>query len=129
MLTIPGDDASTLIAANLTALAGALNQTNLAQNISSQKDLTIFAPDNGAFSGIGNLVANLTMMQLETILDYHVVQGNVLYSTSITNSTVQALNGADLHLSVIDGEMFVNSAKVVQANVLVDNGVVHVIDK
>ncbi len=129
VLSIPGNDSSTLIAANLTAAAGALNRTGLAQNLSSQSDVTIFAPNNDAFARIGNLVSNITDEELSMVVSYHVVQGNVTYSTNIGNTTVKALSGADLHLRVIDGEVFVNSAKVVRPDILVDNGVIHVIDK
>jgi uncharacterized surface protein with fasciclin (FAS1) repeats len=128
VLTVPGNDTETLVAANLTAAAGALAQTNLAQNVSSLSDVTIFAPSNEAFSSISNLVANLSSDQLASILSYHVVQGTVAYSTRIQNGTVKAVSGGDLHITVNNGTVYVNSAKVIQANILVNNGVIHVID-
>ena len=40
-----------------------------------------------------------------------------------------AMNGVNLTITVDGSDVFVNSAKVVTPNVLVSNGVVHVIDK
>lgn len=45
------------------------------------------------------------------------------------NETVTAMNGMNLTITVEGSDVFVNSAKVVTPNVLVSNGVVHVIDK
>ena len=45
------------------------------------------------------------------------------------NETVMAMNGMNLTITVEGSDVFVNSAKVVTPNVLVSNGVVHVIDK
>lgn len=42
--------------------------------------------------------------------------------------TVPALAGGDLRITISDGNVFVNSAKVLIPDVLVANGVVHVID-
>jgi hypothetical protein len=65
------------------------------------------------------------------VLTYHVVNGTVGYSSSLENgTTLQTLNGGDLTITVgEDGSVWVNSARVVVPNVLVANGVVHVIDQ
>lgn len=47
----------------------------------------------------------------------------------MNGTTLTALNGGNLTVTIVDGDVFVNSAKVVTPNVLVANGVVHVIDK
>lgn len=54
--------------------------------------------------------------------------GNVLFSTEVTNTTVTASNGGTLTLTVIDDDIFVNGAKVILPNVLMSDGVAHVID-
>ena len=110
-------------------------------------DVTVFAPNNAAFQAIGSATGNLTMMELANILEYHgkrvllvlqnillissslVVNGTVAYSSTLKNETVMAMNGVNLTITVEGSDVFVNSAKVVTPNVLVANGVVHVIDK
>ena len=59
-----------------------------------------------------------------------VVNGTVGYSSDLTNGQkLTALNGETLTITIDNGTVFVNSAQVVTPNVLVANGVVHVIDK
>lgn len=91
----------------------------------------MFAPDNDAFANIQNLVSGLSSEQLTSILTYHVVQGTVGYSTSLSNgATLSTVQGGTVRVTVEDdGDIFVNSAEVEVANVLLSNGVAHVIDK
>jgi hypothetical protein len=128
VLTIPASDSFTATAANLTSLAGALALANVIQTVDSLRDVTIFAPSNAAFQSIGSGVASLTTEQLTSILEYHVVQGTVGYSTMLSNTTLKAVNDANVTITIENGTIFVNSAKVVTPNDLVSNGVVHVID-
>lgn len=71
----------------------------------------------------------MTLEQLTTVLNYHVVRGQVLYSQLIKGGgTVVTAEGAALNFRVVQGALFVNSARVVVTDVLVGNGVVHFID-
>lgn len=93
-------------------------------------DVTIFAPTNAAFDAIGSAVGNLSKEQLSSILQYHVIKGTVAYSSLLTDGeTVNTLQGEAVKITIQDGTVFVNSAKVIMPDVLVSNGVVHVIDK
>jgi uncharacterized surface protein with fasciclin (FAS1) repeats len=129
VLTIPESDADTAVAAGLTSLAGALTATNLVTTVDDLSDVTIFAPTNGAFQAIGSALGTLNTSTLASILEYHVVQGVVGYSTILSNTTLKTVNGANLTITLEGGSVYVNSAKVVIPNVLVANGVVHVIDE
>jgi len=129
ILTIPANVSTTALAANLTALVGAVRQAGLEETLNTAQDLTIFAPTNEAFANIGNLVSGLTVEQLTGILGYHVIQGAVVYSKDVPNgASVKSFQGSELNFRVEDGTVWVNSAKVIAADVLVANGVVHVID-
>ncbi|PMD19229.1 Fasciclin-domain-containing protein, partial [Hyaloscypha hepaticicola] len=129
VLTIPESDSATAVAANLTALAGALTTANLVSTVDALSDITIFAPSNAAFAAIGSAVGTLSPAQLTQILTYHVVPGTVGYSSLLSNTTLKTVNGASLTITIENGSIFVNSAKVIVPNVLVANGVVHVIDQ
>lgn len=117
------------MAANLTSAAGALRQANLVQTVDHLRDVTIFVPSNEAFSAISSLASNLTTETLASILQYHVVVGTVAYSTTLSNTTIQTVGGGNVTIRIINNNVFVNSAKVIIPDVLVSNGVVHVIDK
>lgn len=67
------------------------------------------------------------------ILEYHVINGTVGYSSLLTrglaNESFPTLAGGRLMVRVEDGKVFVNSAQVVITDIIVANGVMHVIDK
>lgn len=127
VLTLPESDSATASAANLTALTGALTTANLVTALDGLKDVTIFAPSNAAFQAIGSAVGSLSTAQLAQILEYHVVNGTVGYSSGLKNMTLPTLGGGSVNITVEGGNVFVNSAKVTIPDVLVANGVVHVI--
>jgi len=128
VLIVPQNISETAIQANLTAIAGALTQAKLVDTVDGLTDVTVFAPSNAAFEAIGSALPNLTTDQLTSILTYHVVQGVVGYSSLLGNMSLPTVQGTNVTITVIDGDVFVNSARVVVADVLVANGVVHVID-
>lgn len=129
VLTIPLAPSDTALAAGLSALYGALNATSLVDTVDGLRDVTIFAPSNAAFSSIGSIASNISTEMAASILTYHVVAGQVIYSSDITeNTTLTTVNGEDIAISVIEGKVYVNSALVITPDVLVSNGVVHVID-
>ncbi|KAH7077695.1 FAS1 domain-containing protein [Paraphoma chrysanthemicola] len=129
LLTLPENAADTLAAANLTSLRGALNATGLVSVVNNSPNLTIFAPNNAALQAIGGGLANLSAADITNVLTYHVINGTVGYSSGLSNGTVlRAANGANLTITINDGRVFVNNARVVTPDVLIANGVVHVID-
>lgn len=129
-LMIPTSISETAIALNLTSAVGALGNLSLAEEAESTPDLTVFIPNNEAFQRVGGNLANLSMDNLTDILLYHVIAGQVLYSTSLENDTeLETLQGSNLTVTIDDGTVFINNAEVIQPNVLVANGVVHVIDR
>ncbi len=110
-------------------MASALTSANLVSTVNGLKDVTIFAPSNAAFGAIGSALGSLSVSQLTSILTYHVVAGTVGYSSLLSNTTLKTVNGGSVTITIEDGSVFVNSAKVIIPDVLVSNGVVHVIDK
>lgn len=97
--------------------------------------LTVFAPTNEAFDDLaGDLGTDingiLALPNLDDVLMYHVLGSEVLAS-AITNGTIVAplsLSNTLKLTKTMLGDIFVNQAEVITANVDADNGVVHVID-
>lgn len=129
-LVVPENISATAVAADLTAAAGALMNAKLVETLDTAKDVTVFAPNNAAFQAIGSALPNMTAQDIARILEYHVVNGTVGYSSTLMNgTTLKAMNGESLSISMVNGTTFVNSAKIVVPDILVANGVLHVIDK
>tara|TARA_R110002003_G_scaffold121_5_gene10681 strand:- start:4432 stop:4959 length:528 start_codon:yes stop_codon:yes gene_type:complete len=129
LLTLPENAADTLSAANLISLRGALNATGLVDVVNNTPNITVFAPTNAALQAIGGGLANLSTADITNVLTYHVINGTVGYSSGLANGTVlRAANGANLTITINQGRIFVNNARVVTSDVLIANGVAHVID-
>jgi uncharacterized surface protein with fasciclin (FAS1) repeats len=112
----------------LVALA---KQAGLAGALSTGK-LTVFAPTDRAFAQVPK--KTLTQLKanpakLRAVLLYHVVKGRVPAVKVVRLSSAKTLNGASVRIRVVGRKVFVNSARVVKADVMASNGVIHVIDK
>jgi uncharacterized surface protein with fasciclin (FAS1) repeats len=60
------------------------------------------------------------------VLTYHVVSGKVM-AKDVKAGKVKTVQGSELTLGTAGG-VTVNGAKVVKADIVADNGVIHVID-
>lgn len=128
-LTIPPSVVEVLGPLGLTAAEGALTTaTNLGSELRNTT-LTLFVPNNAAFEAVGSLFGALSTTQLHEVLGYHVVPAVVQYFGPQTNVSLPTLIGKDLHVVAGDARVFVNSAEAVMYNVLVAEGVIHIIDK
>ena len=128
-LTVPSNISDTLVQLDLRSAYGALKQAGLSNSVDSMTDVTCFVPNNEAFQAIGAVLATSSPQDIARILQYHVVNGTVDYSNLLPNGTMlTTLAGPDILVTEVDGVLFANSARVLTPNVLVANGVVHVID-
>ena len=96
-------------------------------------ELTVFAPTDDA---IGALVAAmeitaeelLALPNLGDILLYHVVGGVALSTDLSDGQEIPTLQGDNVNVTIAAGTVKVNDATVILADLIADNGVVHVID-
>lgn len=110
---------------------GALTSAGLVETIDSQPNITVFIPTNEAFEAIADTVAGLTTEQLQSVLLKHIVQDAVIYSPSIPagETVVESALGEHLTITNTDGTITVNDATVISADILLSNGVGHLIDR
>ncbi|KAK2746840.1 hypothetical protein FQN57_002882 [Myotisia sp. PD_48] len=127
VLTLPQSTSATLLAANLTSFLGAIQNGSATSNANDRTDVTIFVPRNEGFRRVGSVFSNISSSDLENIANYHIVEGKTIHSVDMKDESLQTSANKDIHLSVINGVAFVNSARVVSTDLLVNNGVLHVI--
>jgi uncharacterized surface protein with fasciclin (FAS1) repeats len=101
--------------------------------VSGPGPVTVFAPTNEAFEAsleeMGMEMSDLTGDTLNDILRYHAVEGTVLLSELEDGATLTTLNGADITVSVTDDGFVLNgTVNVIEADIQLSNGVLHVID-
>ncbi len=129
------DIVDTAVAAgSFNTLVTAVKAADLVDTLKGKGPFTVFAPADSAFAKlpegtIPSLLANKA--KLQGVLTYHVIPGRVL-STDLkpgTSLQVATANGAKLSIEVDrQGNVTVDGAKVVSADILAGNGVIHVID-
>ena len=127
------DIVDTAVAAgSFKTLAAALQAGGLIDALKGAGPFTVFAPTDEAFAKlpagtVETLLKPENRDKLVAILKYHVVAGKVTADQVVKLTEATTLQGQKVAIAV-DGGVKVNNAKVVKADVLTSNGVIHVID-
>ena len=114
-------------------LEAAVIEADLAGALSGEGPFTVFAPTDDAFAALAAALDAtaedlLALPGLADILLYHVVGAQVLSTDLADGATATTLLGEDVTVTINDGGIFINDAQVTVADIVTDNGVVHVID-
>lgn len=116
-----------------TTLVAAVKQAGLVETLSGAGPFTVFAPTNAAFALIPKATLDGLMKpemkaDLTKILTYHVVPGTLKAADLKDGMELTTVQGGKLMVSIKDGVVMINGAKVTIADVISSNGVTHVID-
>ncbi|NJR64912.1 MAG: fasciclin domain-containing protein [Leptolyngbyaceae cyanobacterium CRU_2_3] len=117
-------------AGSFSTLVTAVQAAGLVETLKSAGPFTVFAPNDEAFAKlppgtIQTLVQNIP--QLTRILTFHVVSGKLTQADLAKLGTVTSLEGSPIPINCSNG-FEVKNATVVAADILADNGMIHVID-
>ena len=125
--------------ARFSILVEALGKANLVSALEGDGPFTVFAPTNDAFTALFSQlgvsgIADLDAATLTPILLNHVVAGQVKSSDIATGyaATLNASgpNGTNVKVFINKGsDVKVDASKVIIADVMASNGVIHAIDK
>jgi uncharacterized surface protein with fasciclin (FAS1) repeats len=124
------DIVETAVAAgDFKTLAVALEKAGLVDTLKGKGPFTVFAPTDAAFAKVPKkdldaLLADKS--KLAAVLTYHVVPGSVM-AKDVKAGKVKTVQGSDLTVST-SGGVKVDGANVTKADIVADNGVIHVID-
>ena len=114
-------------------LETAVVAAGLADDLSGEGPFTVFAPTDAAIAALpagalDALLADPTGALAEVLL-YHVVGAAALSTDLSDGQMITTLQGGDVEISIdACGMVMVNDATVIVADLVADNGVVHVID-
>ncbi len=128
------DVVDTAVAAgNFKTLVAAVQAAGLVDTLKGQGPFTVFAPTDEAFAKlpagtVDDLLKPENKDKLVAVLTYHVVPGKVMAADLAGKETkAKTVQGSEVTINGTNG-VTVDGAKVIQADIVVDNGVIHVID-
>jgi uncharacterized surface protein with fasciclin (FAS1) repeats len=112
-------------------LVTALQAAGLVDTLAGEGPFTVFAPTDDAFAALPDgVVAGLLedIPSLTEVLTYHVVAGSVLAEQVVGLDSATTLQGEDVMVKVVGGDVMVDEAKVLITDIIGSNGVINVID-
>ena len=124
-------------AGTFNTLLAAATAAGLADALATGKNLTVFAPTDEAFAKlpagtVENLLKPENKDQLVAVLSYHVLPRKLASNQMLAGPFhVRTLKGSgDRVLAITKGAggVTVDNATVVKADIMADNGIIHVID-
>lgn len=127
------DIVATIAAAdNFKTLTKAIQAAGLTEQLQGEGPFTVFAPTDAAFAKLpkeqlDNLLKPENKAQLQSILACHVVKGKQA-AADVKTGKVAAVNGRELNVKAEKAGVTVDGAKVVKADLMASNGVIHAID-
>ncbi len=124
------------MASGMNKLAEAVKAAGLVDTLKGPGPFTVFAPTDEAFNQVPKAAMDMLMkdpMKLRDLLTYHVVEGKMMAADLKEHEYLQALNGGELRIDAkswhLHRNIKVNDANIIKADLVVDNGVCHAIDK
>lgn len=124
-------------AGQFSTLVAAVEAADLVETLEGEGPFTVFAPTDAAFEAAFEtlgITAEELLADTETltaILTYHVIAGQAADSqlvSTLDGQSIETVNGQSVQISVQDGQIMIDEATVVSADLEADNGIVHVIN-
>lgn len=118
-------------AGDFSIFAAAIGAAGLTEALAEKGPFTVFAPTDAAFKKLPTGAYDALLKdtgKLKSILNYHVVRGHVMAS-DLKAGEVMTMQGTTLTSTPSSSaNVRVNSARVVKADLVASNGVIHAID-
>ena len=120
-------------AGTFNTLVAAVKASGLADTLQDDGPFTVFAPTDAAFAKLPRGAIDALLAdndKLKAVLTYHVVPGSLMASDIVKmgGAELETVNGASVRVTLRDGNVFIDGAKVVSTNIIASNGIIHVID-
>src|SRR4051812_44103774 len=128
------DIVDTAVAAgSFSTLAKALAAADLVNTLKGPGPFTVFAPTDAAFAKLpagtlDNLLKPENKAMLQRVLTYHVVSGKVMAADAAKLTSAKTVSGDALAIAAAGNTVTVGKGKVVKADIVASNGVIHVVD-
>lgn len=120
-------------AGSFETLVTAVKAAGLVDTLKSDGPFTVFAPTDDAFAklpegALADLLKPGKRDRLRSILTYHVVPGRVMAEDVVELESAKTAQGQEITIRVEDETVMVDGARIIKADIVASNGVIHVID-
>lgn len=122
-------------AGSFQTLVAAVKAADLVDTLKGKGPFTVLAPTDEAFQKlppgtVENLLKPENKDKLAAILKYHVIPSKALAAdvVKLDGKKVKTVEGSEVAVTVKDGTVSINNAKVTKTDIPASNGVIHVID-
>jgi uncharacterized surface protein with fasciclin (FAS1) repeats len=123
-------------AGSFKTLVAAVTAAGLVDTLKGKGPFTVFAPNDEAFAKLpkGTVEGLLKdIPKLTAVLTYHVVAGKVMAADVVKLKSAKTVQGQEVKIDAskwhLHKNVKINDADVIKADIVTDNGVIHVIDK
>jgi len=118
---------------NLSSLMKGLKAADMENTLNGRGPFTILAPVNLAFGNLvpaafEELLKPANNSQLSDMLSYHILTEKKLLKDFINGQKLKTIHGKEVDVTVKDGEVRINGARILSRDRQGSNGVVHSVD-
>ncbi|MFA0543115.1 fasciclin domain-containing protein [Vibrio sp. 10N.222.52.B7] len=118
---------------SFNTLVAAVKAAGLVETLKGDGPFTVFAPTDEAFAALPEGTVDMLLKpenkdKLIAVLTYHVVPGKIMASEVMKLDSAVTVQGEAVMVGIDHGNVMVNKAQVVMADIEASNGVIHVID-
>lgn len=129
----PGTLVDVAVDGGFDTLVAAVQAADLTSTLEGAGPFTVFAPTEAAFGALpagtlDDLLLPENKATLAAILTYHVVPGRVTSEDVVGLTSATTVQGEELTIEVVGGNVRINGANVTTVDIDADNGVIHVVD-
>ncbi|MGR4999373.1 fasciclin domain-containing protein [Vibrio celticus] len=118
---------------SFNTLVAAVKAAGLVETLKGDGPFTVLAPTDEAFAALPEGTVDMLLKpenkdKLIAVLTYHVVPGKIMASEVMKLDSAVTVQGEAVMVGIDHGNVMINKAQVVMADVEASNGVIHVID-
>lgn len=118
----------------LATFASLIRHAEVVGQLNQPGPFTVFAPSDDAFEALPDntledLVKPENRQRLREVVNNHIVAGAVTVNDLQDGATLRTVGGSQLSVSRQGNRVAVNGAEVMAANVMSENGVIHVVSE
>ncbi|CDU02730.1 putative Secreted and surface protein containing fasciclin-like repeats [Vibrio coralliirubri] len=118
---------------SFNTLVAAVKAAGLVETLKGDGPFTVFAPTDEAFAALPEGTVDMLLKpenkdKLIAVLTYHVVPGKIMASEVMKLDSAVTVQGEAVMVGIDHGNVMINKAQVVMADVEASNGVIHVIN-